>query len=285
MENGVGIVRVKAMTAISRDERNTVGDARYGVKRLCDLVGLAYTHIGENGVILAVDDQKPSWCDQSRKVTHIKLVRDAGDKVANAVLHCRDGMTVGANGTGGHSEGNAFIEARRIDGGSTAARVAHEDKLFFIKAIKMRECRIDRTADVCHTLTDCGAAEKEGRHGGNVAVGCTVFLGTAFPKVSLLNAQRGKSLLDGAYGKVTVAARDHCFVPGIDGLAERNMHARGVTLQTDHQRHRARDVARNTQNARESVSHLRGEGEAVFDIRRFLFLLFEGEGVALGLVF
>ena len=284
MENGVGIVRVKAMTAISRDERNTVGDARYGVKRLCDLVGLAYALIGEDGAILAVDDKKTSRGDKTRKVTHVEFVCDAGNKVANAVIHRRDGMTVGANGTGGHSVGNTLIKTRRIDGGGAAARVAHEDKLFFIKAIKMRECRIDRTADIRHALTDGGAPEKECCHGGNVTVGLSVSLGTALTEVSLLDAKRGKALLDGAYGKVAVSARDHFFVTGVDGLAERDVHTRGVSLQTDHQRHGAGGIVRDAQNAGEGVAHLGGEGEAVLGVRCLFVLICEGEGIPLGLV-
>ena len=53
----------------------------------------------------------------------------------------------------------------------------------------------------------------------------------AEPKVSLLNAQRGKSLLDGAYGKVTVAVLEVLFIIGIDRNAERDVCARGMSLK------------------------------------------------------
>ena len=100
----VGVVQ---MSAVFDDERAVIRHAGDTVKPFDLTVGVENTGQGENGIFCAGGDDQLPGRDESGEIAHLKILPDAGDVVAHAVLHGGDRRFVGADRTGRRGGGDA----------------------------------------------------------------------------------------------------------------------------------------------------------------------------------
>jgi hypothetical protein len=97
----------------------------------------------------------------------------------------------------------------------------------------------------------------------------------ALAKAALFHHQGGESLAHGLYCEIAIAIRDLPAIVVAPGAAQRDVHAAGVALKTDHHRQWADGFAWQKQVTRHSRTGLGREHEPPFDEFRLDALVFD----------
>ena len=232
MQNRPCIIGIEAVAAVA-DQVNTV------VTRICKIIRLLDQRKGfpcagkrENAVVVAVDNEKFSRCDEAAEVTHVKILGNAGNVVATAMPHCNDRIAVGTYRTGGDGDLNALIHAGCIEGRRTAAGISEQHELVKIDLLtKILLQDVDRSRYIPYTLADRRSAI-EMRIANSISKTVAASVGglSRSTHISLLDRYADYALTHCAGDKIGIAGNIMDIVFKFR-FTKGYVHTRGMSLQ------------------------------------------------------